>query len=1068
MASVPTYNRSILPQADIGARPRTVFEDSPGVATVSRQELGTVVSDGGRREGALADRIDKLVSFELARESERAQIEGAKEGAAAGAEPGFATRDEMTIRAQAFNKAGLQSAAQRFELDARNKINELEFKHRRDPQAFMTESAAFEQSAAREVPAEIRLQYNLMYRGLSQPALNRVRVQAEAFEHDKAKAAFNAAYPDQLASIQKNAQSSATDPAAAVAVEQDLQRLEGNLVYFGPKEAFEFNGKQYPADPTRAGAFPLEQMVEKYGKTRDEARENGELGKWKVSPKTREWIESWKAAQLDPKTGSPLREEQVQKLSNAMYADLAKIHASQEVDRSFYVKLVDDDLASRAARGTGVEGVSEARTLELLGPVAAAQYRQKAKLADDAYAFRNKVQYMTPADRQAEVLKFEPAAGAPGYHQQQEFFKAQLAVVADIEKAIKEDPAAFVLGMPNIAGAGGKVDREKSFEAQRHVGVPTGEEWFLTKGDVERIKQRATALTGQQKGNFINDLRKEFGKDWPYAVRDLQRGKLPEELIVLSTVSDPAARAQLADAQTQGADALAKVIGNDKKKDIDGQVESKFDEFARSFAYSADGQKITARQIDSAKLLAYRYAAGGDTPTKAAQKAVEHLATNDYDFIKNGAAGAIARAPKGQGRQYEAYGSLVLDRLKPSDIDTPTADPATGLTQAQTDAEYLKSVQRGNWVASPDDEGWIRRDEFGNPVYRRVIVPGSLAPPPVPAQKSLIESGNVDLAARPRLPTGKYAELAPRAFNVDGQEVLLSTIGPDGERLTAERAIESYKATGQHLGKFKSQVAANAYGKELAAYAAALNPRMRFEPLGFKGADAKNQPLAIGPGETERAMFGETPPPPLEQVLRQGGAGVRQMQVIPRTLPEARPWYAPPPEAPAAAPAAPAPGARSAAPAALIEHVAKWEKFQPNKFFDVVGDNIGYGTAARGRETITEPEARRELVGALDTYLAEIDRINPNLPAGIRNALASLAFNTGGAWLHLDLAPGDRRRNYNEAGGLNLRGLIAAGELDKARERFMAYVNTRKGERLEGLANRRRDELAKFWPKGAG
>lgn len=1068
MASpVPSYNKSILPQTDIGARPRTVFEDSPGVATVSRQEFGTPISDAGRREGALADRIDKLVNFELEREKKQAELEGEKAGAAAGAEPGFATKDEFTVRAQAFNRAGLQTAAQRFELDARNKIAELEQKYPRDPQSFMTESDAFQQSVAREVPPEIRPQYSLMFRGLSQPALNRTRAGAEAFEHDKAKAAFKASEPEFMATLQKNSRSAATDPAAAIAVEQDLQRLEGKLVYFGPKEAFAFNGKTFPADPTRAGAFSLEAMTEKYNKALDESRENRELGKWATAPKTAAYIETWKREQLDPKTGSPLREEQVQKLSNAMYADLAKLNASQEVDRSFYVKLVDDDLASRAARGTGVEGVSEARTLELLGPVAAAQYRQKAKLADDAYAFREKVQYMTPAERQAELMKLEPQAGAPGFQLQQEFFKAQLGVVADVEKAIKEDPAAFVLGMPNIAGAGGKVDREKSFEAQRHVGVPPGEEWFLTKGDVERIKQRAASLTGQQKGNFINDLRKEFGKDWPYAVRDLQRGKLPEELIVLSTVSDAAARAQLADAQTQGPEALAKVIGTDKKKDIDSQVESKFDEFAKSFAYSADGQKITARQIDAAKLLAYRYASGGDTPTKAAQKAVEHLATNDYDFIKNGAAGAIARAPRGQGRQYEAYGSRVLDQLKPSDIDTPTADPATGLTQQQTDAEYLKSVLRGNWVASPDDEGWIRRDEFGNPVYRRVIVPGSLAPPPVPEQKTLLEAGNVDLAARPRLPTGSYAELAPRAFNVDGQEVLLSTIGPDGEQLTAERAIESYKTTGQHLGKFKSQVAANAYGKQLAAYAAALNPRTRLEPLGFKGADAKNMPLTAGPDETQRAMFGDTPAPPLEAVLRQGGAGSRQ--VIPRTLPEARPWYAPPAEP---APAAPAPkaaaGARAELPAGLLEHVMQWEKFQPNKFFDVVGDNIGYGTPARGRATITEPEARRELVQSLDGYLAEIDRINPNLPAGIRNALASLAFNTGGSWLHMDLSPGDRRRNYNEDGSLNLRGLIAAGELGKARERFMAYVNTRKGERLEGLANRRRDELAKFWPKGTG
>lgn len=115
----------------------------------------------------------------------------------------------------------------------------------------------------------------------------------------------------------------------------------------------------------------------------------------------------------------------------------------------------------------------------------------------------------------------------------------------------------------------------------------------------------------------------------------------------------------------------------------------------------------------------------------------------------------------------------------------------------------------------------------------------------------------------------------------------------------------------------------------------------------------------------------------------------------------------------------------------LMKWVARKEAFSPTAFSDYGQVNIGYGTSARGRQTLTEPEAWEEMRGELGKHLKAIDELNPNTPPGVRNALASLAFNTGGSWYH--------KGDTNPDGSLTLKGLIRAGKWAEARDRFLQY-----------------------------
>jgi hypothetical protein len=83
------------------------------------------------------------------------------------------------------------------------------------------------------------------------------------------------------------------------------------------------------------------------------------------------------------------------------------------------------------------------------------------------------------------------------------------------------------------------------------------------------------------------------------------------------------------------------------------------------------------------------------------------------------------------------------------------------------------------------------------------------------ALADLVETGNIDLAHRPHVvnPDGSVSTVRSMGVNFGGPEVLIPTVSDDGRLLTPEEAIEQYRTTGKHLGKFKSVPASNAWAQ---------------------------------------------------------------------------------------------------------------------------------------------------------------------------------------------------------------------------------------------------------------
>ncbi|ESY16128.1 phage tail tip lysozyme [Mesorhizobium sp. LNJC391B00] len=174
---------------------------------------------------------------------------------------------------------------------------------------------------------------------------------------------------------------------------------------------------------------------------------------------------------------------------------------------------------------------------------------------------------------------------------------------------------------------------------------------------------------------------------------------------------------------------------------------------------------------------------------------------------------------------FETQLDFAMHELQTSEVGTGRRLAAARTVEEATAAGVGFERPQGWTPQNPKAAlGWKHRLAAAQSIYGTEVAAGAggdttaaIAPAPAGPIKGLVEPGNIDLAARPVVKNadGTISTVRSVSFELDGKEVLIPTVSPDGKILSNEDAIKLYRKTGQHLGKFDNADDATTYAKSL-------------------------------------------------------------------------------------------------------------------------------------------------------------------------------------------------------------------------------------------------------------
>jgi soluble lytic murein transglycosylase len=330
-------------------------------------------------------------------------------------------------------------------------------------------------------------------------------------------------------------------------------------------------------------------------------------------------------------------------------------------------------------------------------------------------------------------------------------------IVMKRTEALEKDPAGYVLASPAMQQVLANTQdpaavARASLAQQERLGVPEDKRRVLPQAQTEAIVRRITSLD-PAKGDatlVLDQMSRQFGDMWPQVWGDLvQAGKMPPQFQALAWMDQPAQIAARADLQralvtvaTKGEDALKTAATQDKVRDIDKGIDGRIAEFAETARHDAGGADLIRTVHGTVRLLAYHYAALGDSPGAAVERAYRGVLSDKYDFD------GTMRVPKGMLPQVrQATGTFLAD-LTPDKMDpNPPGNPS--LSAEQRRQVMFDAAKRGEWVPNARDDGLVlmyqlrntpqlqvARGADGKPIEIRFAdMPAMIAPEPRRAER---------------------------------------------------------------------------------------------------------------------------------------------------------------------------------------------------------------------------------------------------------------------------------------------------------------------------------------------
>lgn len=343
--------------------------------------------------------------------------------------------------------------------------------------------------------------------------------------------------------------------------------------------------------------------------------------------------------------------------------------------------------------------------------------------ADDQYESFSKVQAIAPAirefataspeERQEILGKFQPAkdgVAGEGFKEDSQLYQHLTSVGVGLLKQQQTDPAAYVAKYsPVVQQAFAVAQEEGTPEAYRAYATATvAEQQRLGVAQPKLLPDAAANQMvaqfnqqvegGENAATLIEQQAQLWGKDFP-AVLQQVGNKLPAEAQVIATGLPKDIAERMASVATLKDKELTAGLQKGQQDEIGQAVQQAMQPFAESLQGQAGGISTFSTMYKAATRTATSYVLQGESPKDAAQKVVDGMLNDKYDFF------GTYRVPKTLDTNAVSRGAeKALRTIQPADL--MPLPGFKGVTDEQNATQLHDALQAGGqWVPTNDESG---------------------------------------------------------------------------------------------------------------------------------------------------------------------------------------------------------------------------------------------------------------------------------------------------------------------------------------------------------------------------
>lgn len=346
------------------------------------------------------------------------------------------------------------------------------------------------------------------------------------------------------------------------------------------------------------------------------------------------------------------------------------------------------------------------------GDKAEDQYKSFTKIQEVAPAIRE-FATASPEERQAILGKFQPGKdgiATEGFKEDSQLYQHLTGVAVGLMKQQQTDPAAYVAKYsPIVQQAFAVAQEEGTPEAyQAYAAATVAEQQRLGVVQPQLLPKQAAdqfAATfnqqlqgGENAAVLIEQEAQKWGKDFPAVLQQVGK-KLPAEAQVIATGLPKDIAERMASVAVVPDKDLDIGLQKGQKDEISQNIQSAMAPFAESLQGQVGSTSTYSTMYKAALRTATSYVLQGESPKDAAQRVVDGMVNDKYDFF------GTYRVPKTLDTNAVSRGAdRALQTITPDEL--MPLPGFQGVTDEENANQLINAVKSGGqWVPTNDESG---------------------------------------------------------------------------------------------------------------------------------------------------------------------------------------------------------------------------------------------------------------------------------------------------------------------------------------------------------------------------